>query len=178
MSEASYALLPKPEKRSIISGLVMGRRWWAGPGLGRPGPAHQFLIRCAAARPGPSIFHRMDRGLGRPIKFSRDGPRPGPAHHIFKNSRPGPAHHFFKSLDPARPGPPHGSEAHETRALYGPARQLRGPARGFDGPARAVAHEMWCTTATTTTFLGVAGSLSAINSYVRAMHSWQIASGV
>ena len=48
----------------------------------------------------------------------------------------------------------------------------------FDGPARAVAHEMWCTTATTTTFLGVAGSLSAINSYVRAMHSWQIASGV
>ena len=36
-------------------------------------------------------------------------------------------------------GPSHGSEAHETRALYGPAQLLRGPARGFDGPAHGPA---------------------------------------
>ena len=57
----------------------------------------------AAARPGLSNFERMGRGPARPIKFSEDGPRPDPAHHIFKISRPGPAHHFFKSLGPARP---------------------------------------------------------------------------
>ena len=66
----------------------MGRRWWAGPGLGRPGPARQIFRGWAAARPSPSHFQ------------------------IFT----------------ARPGPSHGSEAHETRALYGLARQLRGPA--------------------------------------------------
>ena len=80
----------------------MGRRWWAGP-----------------ARPGPLIFYMMGRGPTRPVKFSEDGLRPGPAHH------------FLKRFGPARPGPSHGSEAHETRAIYGPARQLCGPARGF-----------------------------------------------
>ena len=54
---------------------------------------------------------------------------------------------------------------------------LMRPPTCFDGPARVVADEMWCTTATTT-FLGVRGSLSAKNSYVRTMHFWQIASGV
>ena len=44
--------------------------------------------------------------------------------------------------------------------------------------ARAVAHEMWCTTATITTFWGVSGSLSTKNNYVRTMHYWQIASGI
>ena len=121
----------------------MDRRWWAGPGLGwagPPGPAifymmgHgparliNFFIWWAAARPGPSNFQRMGRGPARPINFSEDGPRPGPAHHIFKNSRPGPARPIIFSNVSARPGPSHGSEAHETRALYGPARQLRGPA--------------------------------------------------
>ena len=60
----------------------------------------------------------MGRGPAQPITFSTGH---GPA-------RPGPAHHFFKSLGPARPSPSHCSEARETRALYGPARQLRGPA--------------------------------------------------
>ena len=52
----------------------------------------------------------------------------GPAQPITLSKIHGPAHHFFKRLGPARPGPSYGSEAHETRALYGPARQLRGPA--------------------------------------------------
>ena len=69
----------------------------------RPGPAHQIPRGCAAARPGPSKFHSMGRGLARPIKISEDGPRPGPAHHIANFSRPGPAHQFFKSLGPAGP---------------------------------------------------------------------------
>ena len=71
------------------------------------GPAHQFLIRWAAARPGPSNFQRMGRGPTRPIKFSEDGPRPGPAHHIFKTSRPGPVRPIFFSKVSARPGPAH-----------------------------------------------------------------------
>ena len=103
----------------------------------RPGPAHQISRGWAAAQPGPSNFQRLGRGPARPIEISEDGPRPGPAHNIFKNSRSGPDHHFFKSLGTARPGP---SQAHETRALYGPARQLRGPARGFDGLAHGPTH--------------------------------------
>ena len=54
-------------------------------------------------RPGPPIFDMMGRGPTRPITFS-------------------------KIHGPALPGPSHGSEAHETRALYGPARQIHGPA--------------------------------------------------
>ena len=79
-----------------FSGLVMSRRWWAGPGLGWASPA----------RPGPANFQRVGRGPARPIKISEDGPRPGPAHqsHFQKiTARRGPAHHFFNSL--ARPGP-------------------------------------------------------------------------
>ena len=81
-----------------------------GVGLGRagrPGPAHQLILWGAAARPGPSNFQRMGRGPARPINFSEDWPRPGPAHHTVKHLRPGPAHHFFESLGPARPGPTH-----------------------------------------------------------------------
>ena len=70
----------------------------------------------------------MGRGPARPVNFSEDGPRPGPAHHFFKRSRSGPAHHLFKGIGPAQPGPSHGSKANETRALYGPARQFREPA--------------------------------------------------
>ena len=83
-------------------------------------PAHQILIWWAAARSGPSIFQRMGRGPAQPITFS-------------------------KIYGPARPGPSHGSEGHETRALYGPARQLGGPARGFDGPAHGPAHVLFRT---------------------------------
>ena len=42
---------------------------------------------------------------------------------------------------------------------------IRPPTR-FDGPGRTVAHEMWLTTATTTTLFGVPGSLFAGNSYL------------
>ena len=91
----------------------------------------------------PINFYMMGRGPAWPVKFSENWPRPGPAHHIFRGwaaarpspshfqqipARPGPAHQVFKSLGPARPGQSHASEAHDTRALYGPARQLRGPA--------------------------------------------------
>ena len=109
------------------SGLVMGRRWRAGLGLGRAGPASP----------------------ARPINVLYDEPRPGMAPQMFRGcaaARPGPSNFqgmditFSKNHSPARPGPSHGSEAHETRALYGLARQLRGPARGFDGPAHGPSH--------------------------------------
>ena len=48
---------------------------------------HQPLVfRFCVLVPGPA----------RPITFSEDGARPGPAHHIFNKSRPGPAHHMAK----------------------------------------------------------------------------------
>ena len=132
---------------SSSPGLVMGRRWWAGPGLGLAGPA----------------------GSGRPINFWYDGPRPGPGHQIliwWATARPGPAHQIFRGwaaarLSPShfqkfaarpgpsffhksRPGPSHDSAAHETRTLYGPAQQLRGPARGFDGPDHVLSRTKMC----------------------------------
>lgn len=61
----------------------------------RPGPAHHIFIRWAAARPALN-------------NFSEDGPRPGPVYHISFFSRLCPAHDI-------------GREAHETRALPGPA---------------------------------------------------------
>ena len=83
---------------------------WAdagGPGRpARPGPSI-FRMTGRPARPGPSTFYMMGRGPARRVNFSDvsrgqawsinisdDGPRPGPAHHIFKKSRPGPAHHM------------------------------------------------------------------------------------
>ena len=60
----------------------MGRLWWAGP----------------------SIFNVMGRGPARPIKFSYDGLRPGPAHQVFRRwaaARPSPSH--FPNFT-ARPG--------------------------------------------------------------------------
>ena len=61
----------------------------------------------------------------------------GPALPIIFSQIHGLAHHFLERLSPAQPGPSHASEAHETRALYGPARQIT-PARGFDGPAHVL----------------------------------------
>ena len=55
--------------------------------------------------------------------------------------------------------------AHEAAHVF----RRAGPGRG---PCDVV------TTATSTTFLGVPGSLSAKNNYVRTMHFWQIAAGV
>ena len=95
----------------------MGRRWWVGPGLGRP---------------GPSIFYMMGRGPARPVSFSEDEPRPAPANQIFRRwavARPSPlhlkkltarsglAHHCFKFS--ARPGPAHHMAASPMRhGLY------------------------------------------------------------
>ena len=62
----------------------------------RPGPAHQIIRGWAAARPGPSKFHRMGRGPTQPTTFF----------HIV-TAWPGPAHQFFESLGPAWPGPSH-----------------------------------------------------------------------
>ena len=96
--------------------------------------------------------------MARPVKLSEDGPRPGPAHQIFRGwaaDRPGPAHHMFKNSQPgpaqfiifskasARPGPSHGSEAHETRDLYRPARQLRRSA--VDVTGRSMGRPMCCS---------------------------------
>ena len=71
----------------------------------RPGPVHQISRGWAAARPGPSNFQSMGCGPARPIKMSEDGPRPDPAHHIFKSSWPGPARPIRFSNVSARPGP-------------------------------------------------------------------------
>ena len=91
----------------------MGRRWSAGPGLGRagstgqaqrinvlyngpqPGPARQIARGWAAARPSPPNVQRMGRGTAQPITFSKiHGPAlPGLVHH-FQKSRPGLAHHM------------------------------------------------------------------------------------
>ena len=93
----------------------MGWRWWARPGLGRPGPsmfdttshgpAHQTFIWCSVARP---------------FSFSEDGPRPGSARHLLKTSqgraRPDPSHFQISRLSPAHDI---GGEAHETRGLHG-----------------------------------------------------------
>ena len=78
----------------------------------RPGPARQNFRGWAAAQPGPSNFQRMGPGPAQLITFSK------------LPARPVPAHHFFNNLGPARPCPSHGSEAHETRALCGPAHVL------------------------------------------------------
>ena len=108
-----------------------------GPTLvGRPG--------VGSGRPAPSIPDMMGCGPARPINFSEDGPRPGPAHHNFKNSRPGPSYFQKSRPGPARHDPSHGSEAHETRALHGPVRQLRGPARRFHGPAHVLSRTKRC----------------------------------
>ena len=91
-----------------------------GVGLGRAGPSI-FDVGAPNYR-GPARpvnFQRMGSGPARPIRFQRMGR--GLAQPIT----------FSKTPGPARPGPSHGSKAHETWALYRPARQFRGPARGF-----------------------------------------------
>ena len=75
------------------------------------------------------------RGPARPIKFLDAGPRPGPAHRIFKVSRPGPtrpgpARSIIFSKCSTRPGP-----AHHIFKILGPAHHnfQIGPARpGLD----------------------------------------------
>ena len=99
-------------------------RGWAGPG--RPARSgHQFLILWAAAWPGPSNFNLVGRGPARPVEFSEDGPRPGPAHQIFRGwaaARPSPSH---SQKFTARPG-----RSFSPKSRPGPARPItwqRGP---------------------------------------------------
>ena len=70
---------------SFLSGLVMGRRWWA------------------ASRFCPSNFQRMGRGPARPTKFSDDGPRPGPSNLQTMGRGPAQPITFSKRHGPARP---------------------------------------------------------------------------
>ena len=121
-----------------------------GPTLvGRARPS--IFDMMGRARPGPSNFNLVGRSTARPVNFSEDGPRrPGSSNFQRMGRRPaqpttfskvrGPARPIICSKVSARPGPSHGSEAHETRAIYGPARQLRGSARGFNGPVHGPAH--------------------------------------
>ena len=120
---------------------------WAGPSFfrcrgPRPGPAYQFFIGWAAARPGPSKFQRMGRGPALPINFSDNGPRLGPARHIFRRwaatrpgplnitfFRPGPAHYCLKFVDPAGPIT-FAARPMRNGPLHGLARHLCGPGPG------------------------------------------------
>ena len=115
----------------------------------RPGPAHK-KFHSIGRRPAWPInvspdFHPMGRGPAQPVKCFEDGPRPRPAHHFSTwhgPARPGPL--IFQV---SCPGPAHdiGSEAHETRALYGPARHFCGPARGkIHGPAHLLSRTKRC----------------------------------
>ena len=100
----------------------------------RPGPAINFF-EDGPARPGPSTFQRPGHGSARPVNFFRGwaAARPGPSN--LRLHWTGPARPINFSNLSARPGPAHDicSEAHETRASYGPA-------RGFEEPARGSAH--------------------------------------
>ena len=92
---------------------------------------------------GRSNFHLIDHGLARPIVFSEDGWRPGPAHHRFNTHDP--AHYIFKYVAPARPGPARQNTWHWRRvpwhtALYGYIRHVRGSTRGFDVAGHGPAH--------------------------------------
>ena len=79
------------------------------------GPSSFESMGCGSARPIKTSFHQLRPP--RPMKFSGDEPRPGPAHqsylcwaqarpcpaHVLKiSARPGPAHDIFKILGPAR----------------------------------------------------------------------------
>ena len=70
----------------------------------------------------------MGRGPVRPINFSSDGPRPGPAHHFSQHGpRPGPAHRIFQNFT-ARPGRAHWIFKNVS-AWPGPARPMTLAAR-------------------------------------------------
>ena len=73
-----------------------------GPPHGQGGVPH---VEPTSHEPRPGLAHQISRlwaaAWARPVKFSDDGPRPGPAYHILKFSRPGPAYHSFKILGPA-----------------------------------------------------------------------------
>ena len=79
-------------KRAVrVPGIIFNRACHGPTLLGRPGPSN--CRGWAAARPSPSHLQKVTA-------------RPGPS--LFPKSRPG----------PARPGPSHGTEVHETRGLY------------------------------------------------------------
>ena len=174
-------------------GLVMGRRWWAG----RPGPAHHFSMEWTATRPGPSLFCLVGRGpagpgpsyslkMGchpaRPIIFSEDGARLGPASQFFRGwpaARPSPSSFNFSWPGPAQPINFSNVSARRGRPMIFAARPMRhgvytgrpaiscGPARGFEGPAHGWAHVLPRTKRCTLTFL-----LFFIDYFSWSLHNW------
>lgn len=124
-----------------------------GPAVGWPGPAHHCLMWLAAAhqvfnwwaaaRPGPFDCHLIGHGparLGPSNFFNFLGPvGPGPS--IFQICRRAPARPMKISNCPARHCQAHDtrSEAHETRALFGPR-----PAISLDRPEDLKGRPMCC----------------------------------
>ena len=117
----------------------MGRRWLAGPELGR-------------AR--PSFFHVVSRGPARPTNFSEEGPRPGPAHYFSDDGpRPSPARPVIFSKDGPRAGGPvifsaDGSRPIEVSTWPGPVRLkiffwFVSPARPMTFPASAMRYGLY-----------------------------------
>ena len=96
--------------------------------MGRAGPA---------ARPSSSKLHLMGRGPARSIHFFGGWGAARPCPSFFYFSRPGPVRPMTFSNLPARPGPAHdiGSEAYETRAIFGPTLRSAGRVTGLP---------MWC----------------------------------
>ena len=94
----------------------------------------------------------MGRGPARHTKISEAGPRSGTASQFFQRMGCGPARPIEFQIISAQPGPAHviRSEAHETRAPYGPARGFEEPAHG---PAHGLAHVLPRSKKCTLTFL-------------------------
>ena len=85
-----------------------------GPPHG-PGRAAHIEPTSHGPRPGPAhqIFREWAAAQPSPLQISEGGPRPGPAHHIF-TARPGPSH-----FQQSRPGP-----AHQISNSLGPAQPI------------------------------------------------------
>ena len=127
------ALLAADEIGVVFQGLSWAdaggpARGWTGPGRpARPGPSIFYMMARGLAR--PIKFNLVGRGPARPVKFSKGGPRPDPAHQIFRGlaaARPSPSHFQEFTARPiifskvsARPGPAHHMAARPMRhGLY------------------------------------------------------------
>ena len=79
---------------SFFSWFVMGRRWWADPGLagGRPSPSNSNLMSRGPVRPDLSNLNLVGPAPAQPITLSK-------THCPARPGRP----FFLSSLGPARP---------------------------------------------------------------------------